>query len=55
MEGIKSRVRRLADWKSKDIEGYQDEMLKIRGHILIPHIHKLLNLAAKQGFSRPYM
>jgi hypothetical protein len=45
MEDIESRVRRLANGKSKDIEGYQNQMLKIRGPILIPHIPKPLNLA----------
>jgi hypothetical protein len=53
MEGIESRVKRLANGKSKDIEGYQDQILKLRGPILIPHIPKLLNLAIKQGFFRP--
>jgi hypothetical protein len=47
MEGIDSRVKRLANEKSNDIEGYQDQMLKIRGPIPIPHIPKLLNLAIK--------
>jgi hypothetical protein len=47
MEDIDSRVKRLANEKSNDIEGYQDQMLKIRGPIPIPHIPKLLNLAIK--------
>ena len=36
-----------------DIEVYQDEIFKIGGPILIPHIHKLFNLAVKQGFPKP--
>jgi hypothetical protein len=47
IEDIESRVKRLANGKSKEIEGYQDQMLKIRGPIPIPHIPKLLNLAIK--------
>jgi hypothetical protein len=29
-------------------------MLKIKGPISIPHIHKLFNLATQQGFSKPW-
>jgi hypothetical protein len=47
-------VKRLANGKAKDIKGYQDEILKIGGPILIPHIHKLFNLAVKQGFPKPW-
>jgi hypothetical protein len=36
-------------------EGYQAEIFKIGGPILIPHIHKLFNLAVKQGFPKPWM
>ena len=48
------RVKWLENGKAKDIEGYQDEILKIGGPILIPHIHKIFNLAVKQGFSKPW-
>jgi hypothetical protein len=44
IEGIKFGVKRLSKGKAKDIEGHQDEILKIGGPILIPHIHKLFNL-----------
>ena len=37
-------------WIYTSIEGYQVEILKIGGPVLIPHIHKLFNLAIKQGF-----
>jgi hypothetical protein len=43
-ENIKFGVKRLSKGKSKDIEGYQDEILKAGGPILIPHIHNLFNL-----------
>ena len=43
-------VKSLANGKSKDIEGYQAEILKIEGHVLNPHIDKLFNIAVKQGF-----
>ena len=36
------------------IEGYQEEILKIGGHVLIPHIHKLFNQAVKQEFPKPW-
>jgi hypothetical protein len=49
------RVKWLANGKAKDIEGYQDEIFKIRGKILYPHIHKLFNLAVKKGFHKPWM
>jgi hypothetical protein len=42
---IEFGVKWLANEKAKDIEGYQDEMFKIRGPILIPHIHKLFTFA----------
>ena len=44
----------LANGKAKDIEGYKDEILKIEGPILIPHIHKLFNLIVKKGFPKPW-
>jgi hypothetical protein len=54
LDDIEFGVKRLANGKAKDIEGYQAEICKIRGPILIPHIHKLLNLAVKQGFPKPW-
>jgi hypothetical protein len=53
IEDIKFGVKWLSKGKAKDIEGYQDEILKIGGPILIPHIHKLFNLAIQQGFPKP--
>jgi hypothetical protein len=54
IEDIKFGVKRLSKGKGKDIEGYQDEILKTGGPILIPHIHKLFNLAIQQGFPKPW-
>ena len=54
LEDIGYGVKRLANGKAKDIEGYQAEILKIGGPILIPHIHKLSNQAVKQGFPKPW-
>jgi hypothetical protein len=51
---IEFGVKWLANGKAKDIEGYQAEIFKIGGPILIPHIHKLFNLAVKQGFPKPW-
>jgi hypothetical protein len=49
LDDIEFGVKRLANGKAKDIEVYQAEIFKIEGPILIPHIHKLFNLAVKQG------
>ena len=50
LEDIDFGVKHLANGKSKDIEGYQAEILKIGGPVLIPHIHKLFNLVVKHRF-----
>jgi hypothetical protein len=55
LDDIEFGVKWLANGKAKDIEGYQAELFKIRRPILIPHIHKLFNLAVKQGFPKPLM
>ena len=54
LEDIYFGVKRLENGKAKDIEGYQAEILKNGGHVLIPHIHKLFNQAVKQGFPKPW-
>jgi hypothetical protein len=55
LDDIEFGVKQTANGKAEDIEGYQDEIFKIEGPILIPHIHKLFNLAVKQGFPKPWM
>lgn len=37
-----------------DIKGYQAEIFKMGRYTLISHIHKLLNLAVKNEFPKPY-
>jgi hypothetical protein len=54
LDDIEFGVKQLANGKTKDIEGYLAEIFKIKGPILIPHIHKLFNLAVKQGFPKPW-
>ena len=54
LKDIDFGVKRLANENPKDIEGYQAEILKIGGLVLIPHIHKLFNQAVKQGFPKPW-
>ena len=54
LEYIDFGVKRLKNGKAKDIEGYHAEILKIGGHVLIPHIHKLSNQEVKQGFPKPW-
>jgi len=41
---IEFGVKRLDKRKTKEIKGYQEEILKIEGLVLIPHIHKIFNL-----------
>ena len=53
LDDIEFWVKRFTNDKAKDIEVYQAEIFKIRGPILIPHIHKLFNLAVNQGFPKP--
>ena len=53
LDDIEFGIKRLANGKAKDIEGYQAKKFKIGGSILIPHIHKLFNLAVKQAFPKP--
>jgi hypothetical protein len=55
LDDIEFRVKHLANGKVKDIEGYQDETFKIKGAILIPHIHKIFNLVVKKSFPKPWM
>jgi hypothetical protein len=43
LDDIELWVKRLANGKAKYIEGYQAEIFKIGGPILIPHIHKIFN------------
>ena len=54
LEDIDFGVKCLENGKAKDIEGYEEEILKIGGPILILHIHKLFNLSIKQGFPAPW-
>jgi hypothetical protein len=53
LDDIEVRVKRLSNGKSKNIQGYQDEIFKFIGPILSHHIHKFFNLVVKQGFPKP--
>ena len=53
LEDIDFGVKHLANEKAKGIEGYQAEILKIGGSVLILHIPKLFNLTVTQRF--PYL
>ena len=46
-------VKHIANGKARDIEQCQEQILKIGVSIIISHIHKLFNLAVKQGFPTP--
>jgi hypothetical protein len=46
---IRDRVVIIIIGKTKNIEGYQVEILKVGGPILIPHIHNLFNLDASNS------
>ena len=54
LDDIEFGVKCLTNGRAKDIQGYQVENFKIGGPILIPHIHKLFNLATLQGFPKPW-
>jgi hypothetical protein len=43
LEDIEFGVKWLEKGKVKDIKGFQVEILKSGGHILIPYIHKIFN------------
>ena len=47
LDDVDFGVKKLANGKAKDIEGYQAEIFKIRGPILIPHIQNPFNLTVK--------
>jgi hypothetical protein len=53
LDDIEFKVKRIANGKDKDIEGYQAKNFKIRMPILIPDINKLFNLAVKHCFPKP--
>jgi hypothetical protein len=53
LDYIEFEIKRLANGNAKDIQGYQSKIFKIGGPILIPHIHKLFNLAVKKSFPKP--
>ena len=44
LEDINFGIKHLTNGKDKDIEGYQEEIIKIKVHVLIPYIHNLFNL-----------
>ena len=52
LDDIESGTNKLANGKAKDIEGYQAKILKMGRSILIPYLHKLLNLVVAHGFPR---
>lgn len=49
LEDIEFGTNKLANGKTKDIEGYQDDIFKMGRSILIPHLHKLLNLVLNKN------
>jgi len=53
LEDIEFEVNCQANGNAKDIEGYQEEILKIGALVLIPHNQKLFNQALEQGFPKP--
>ncbi len=50
LEDVEFGINKLTNGKAKFIEGYQAELFKMGKSILIPHLHKILNLAIKHGF-----
>lgn len=54
-ENIESMINKFANGKAKYIEGYHAKIFKMGRSFLIPHLHKILNLALKRGFPKPWM
>ena len=54
LEDIDFGVKRLENGKAKDIERYEEEILKFEGPIFIHYTHKIFNLVVKQSFSKPW-
>lgn len=52
LEDTKSRINKLTNGKTKDIEGYQAKIFKMGKSVLIPHLNKLLNLVVKHAFPK---
>lgn len=52
LEDVQFGINKLANGKDRDIEGYQAEIFKMGKSILIPYLHKLLNLVVKRVFSK---
>lgn len=50
LDDIEFGIKWTVKGKAKDIEGYQEEILKIGGPILIPHFHKLVHLVGEHVF-----
>ena len=44
----------MENGKAKDIKGYEEEILKVGGDVLNPHINKLFNQVVKQGFPKTW-
>ena len=55
LEDVESRINKLSNVKDKDIEGYKAEIFKMGRYIVIPPLHKLLNLAIKHGILKLWM
>ena len=55
LDNIESDTNNIANGKAKDIGGCQAQILKIGISILIPYLHKLLNLVVTHGFPRLWM
>lgn len=55
LEDVQFGINKLANEKAKDIEDYRAEIFKMGKYILIPHLHKFLNLVVKHGFPKIWM
>lgn len=54
LEDVDFGIKKLSNGKAMDSEGYQVENFKMGESIIIPHIHKLLNMVGKHGFPKPW-
>lgn len=54
LDEIKYGIKRLSSGKAKDVEGYQEEFIKIGSFILATYIETIFNIYLKEGFPKKW-
>jgi len=52
---LEFRIKKLANRKARYVEDYQAEIFKMGSFMLIPHIHKIINLVVKHDLPKPWI